>query len=65
MRGDGGGAVYGTHVVEVTNATELVVDLAHDADLVRGLFGRWPTHVHVLLGHDGKEKRDVGHLAAN
>ena len=63
--GDGGGAVYRTHVVEVTESTQLVVDLAHDADVVRGLLGRRATHVHVLLRNDGKQERNVWHLATN
>ena len=65
VRCDGGGAVTRTHVVEVTEATELVVNLAHDADLVRGLLRGWAAHVHVLLRHDGKEEWHVCHLATN
>ena len=34
MGGNGGGALDGADIVEVTKATELVVDLAHDADAV-------------------------------
>ena len=61
---DGGRALTGTDIVEVSQTTELVVDLTHDADLVsRLLRGRSP-HVHVLLRDNGKEERNVRHLAS-
>ena len=37
MRGNGGRAVYRTDIVEVAKTTELVINLAHDANIMRGL----------------------------